>query len=53
MMYAIGDNPAGPFSAPTRFYTAPEFEGVGPGQRYTYNAKAHPSLSQPGKLLVS
>ncbi|WBB61833.1 DUF4185 domain-containing protein [Streptomyces sp. WMMC500] len=53
MMYALGDSPAGPFSEPVRFYTAPEFEGTGPGQRYTYNAKAHPSLSEPGELLVT
>lgn len=53
MMYALGDSPVGPFSEPVTFHTAPEFEGTGPGQRYTYNAKAHPSLSPPGSLLVS
>lgn len=53
MMYAIGESPAGPFSEPVTFYTAPEFEGTGSGQRYTYNAKAHPSLSPTGTLLVS
>ncbi|MEV1007506.1 discoidin domain-containing protein [Streptomyces sp. NPDC049881] len=53
MMYAIGDSPVGPFSAPVRFYSAPEYEGAGNGQRYTYNAKAHPALSDSGELLVS
>ncbi|GLX66708.1 galactose-binding domain-containing protein [Paenibacillus glycanilyticus] len=53
MMYAIGDSPTGPFAAPVKFYTAPEFEGTGAGQRYTYNAKAHPHLSSPGQLLIS
>ncbi|SFD52179.1 F5/8 type C domain-containing protein [Paenibacillus catalpae] len=53
MMYAIGDSLTGPFAQPVKFYTAPEFEGVGSGQRYTYNAKAHPHLSSPGQLLIS
>ncbi|MGM9636600.1 MAG: DUF4185 domain-containing protein [Eubacteriales bacterium] len=56
MMYAIGDSPVGPFAEPVEFYTAPESgqpsKGAA-GTLYTYNAKAHPHLSQDGKLLIS
>ncbi len=45
----IGDSPAGPFSPIREIWTTPESgEGL-----LCYNAKAHPSLSEPGELLVS
>lgn len=56
MMYAIGDSPVGPFDEPVEFYTAPESgqpSHGATGSLYTYNAKAHPHLSQDGKLLIS
>lgn len=56
VMYAIGDSPVGPFSEPVEFYTCPETGAAakgGNGTLYTYNAKAHPHLSEGGKLLVS
>lgn len=47
----IADSPVGPFSDIIRLYHCPEPEfGY---SIYTYNAKAHPSLSEPGRLLVS
>lgn len=47
----IADSPVGPFSDIIRLYQCPEPElGY---SIYTYNAKAHPSLSEPGRLLVS
>ena len=56
MMYAIGDSLVGPFDTPVCFYKAPEHNTrgtAGNGTRYTYNAKAHPALSNGTKLLVS
>ena len=60
--FAVADSPFGKFSAPTTFYRCPEPKEYekevkdyhGP-QAFvvTYNAKAHPRLSQPGELLVS
>ena len=45
----IADSPIGPFSDITEIWSAPEWkEGL-----WTYNAKAHPSLSKPGELLIS
>lgn len=49
LMYAIGDSPVGPFATPVKFYTVPDQNG----ELYTYNAKAHPHLSEPGQLLIS
>lgn len=56
IMCALGDSPVGPFSAPVQIYTAPEYSkplGYGEGRYYTYNAKAHPHLSEDGSLLIS
>ena len=50
--YAIADRPAGPFSEGVTFYTCPEDGGL-QWDVYCYNAKAHPHLSPPGKLLVT
>jgi sialate O-acetylesterase len=45
----IGSSPYGPFGPIIKLYDCPETkEGF-----YTYNAKAHPNLSQPGELLIS
>lgn len=47
----IADSPTGPFSDMIRLYHCPEPElGY---SIYAYNAKAHPHLSEPGRLLVS
>ncbi len=47
----IADSPVGPFSEIIQLYHCPEPElGY---SIYTYNAKAHPNLSEPGRLLVS
>jgi hypothetical protein len=54
--YAVGDTPIGPFSAGVRFYNCPEpyiYGAQTEGLTYCYNAKAHPSLSEKGKLLIS
>ncbi|WP_432889920.1 discoidin domain-containing protein [Kribbella sp. CA-245084] len=54
--YAVGTSPVGPFSAGVRFYNCPEpyvYESQTEGATYTYNAKAHPSLSEHGRLLIS
>ena len=54
--YAVGDTPIGPFSAGVLFYNCPEpfiYGAQTEGATYCYNAKAHPSLSRKGKLLVS
>lgn len=56
MRYALGDTPWGPFAESVEFYTAPETdtEAIGKnGKLYTYNAKAHPHLSDGNKLLIS
>jgi len=47
----VGDSPAGPFGNRINFYSTPEWNTTGP--IYTYNAKAHPSLSSNGDWLVS
>ena len=47
----VGDSPRGPFGSPDRVFRAREWDeakGI-----YTYNAKAHPSLSADGTWLVS
>ncbi|MCL2346756.1 MAG: hypothetical protein FWC50_00700 [Planctomycetaceae bacterium] len=60
--FAVADSPFGKFSAPVTFYRCPEpkeyekeVKDVHGPQAFvvTYNAKAHPRLSQPGELLVS
>lgn len=56
MMYAVGESPAGPFGPGILFHRAQEQDTYNPfngGNTYTYNAKAHPHLSPPGRLLVS
>jgi len=60
--FAVADSPFGSFSIPTTFYRCPEPKEYEKevkdhhGQQafvVTYNAKAHPRLSQPGEQLVS
>ncbi|MFG1911886.1 discoidin domain-containing protein [Kribbella sp. NPDC048928] len=54
--YAVGSSPVGPFSDGVRFYNCPEpyvYESQTEGGTYCYNAKAHPSLSSDGRLLIS
>ncbi|HEY6739522.1 MAG TPA: discoidin domain-containing protein [Actinopolymorphaceae bacterium] len=54
--YAVADTPIGPFSEGVRFYNCPEqyiYHVQTAGVTYCYNAKAHPSLSEKGRLLVS
>ncbi|MGW7686965.1 galactose-binding domain-containing protein [Kribbella sp. NPDC054772] len=54
--YAVGSSPVGPFAPGVRFYNCPEpyvYESQTEGGTYCYNAKAHPSLSEDGRLLVS
>jgi len=46
----IGDSPVGPWSAKIDLWTAVTPPGI---DVFTYNAKAHPHLSDPGTLLVS
>ena len=56
MMVAVGETPTGPFSDGVRVYRAPEpdtYDPLNGGTTYTYNAKAHPHLSPPGRLLMS
>lgn len=48
---ALGLSPVGPFGGPYSLWRAPEPD-EGP-DIYTYNAKAHPNLSQPGELIIS
>ncbi len=53
LYYRVGDTPWGPFGQAYRLpYQTPEEEQYG-FPCYTYNAKAHPHLSTPGRLLVS
>lgn len=47
----VGDSPVGPFGNRINIYSAPEWNATGPV--YTYNAKAHPSLSSDGDWLVT
>jgi hypothetical protein len=56
MMIAVGDTPTGPFGEGILIYRALEPETYNPfngNTAYTYNAKAHPHLSPPGRLLIS
>lgn len=46
-----GDSPVGPWSDYKIVYEAPE-TAISP-DIFTYNAKAHPHLSEPGRLLIS
>lgn len=46
-----GRTPIGPFGPMEFIYTCPE--GKGDADRFVYNAKAHPHLSQPNSLLIS
>lgn len=46
-----GASPVGPWSDYTVVYTAPEDDLT--ADTYTYNAKAHPHLSEPDRLLIS
>lgn len=51
--YAVGDSPAGPFGPLTPLYHTPELTNALGRDVVTYNAKAHPHLSQAGELLVT
>ncbi len=56
MMYALGDSLTGPFDTPVEFYTAREAGADAEGGNsvlYTYNAKAHPHLSEDNLLLIT
>jgi len=48
---SYGNGPTGPFGPPIPIYRCPEPD-LSPNI-YTYNAKAHPHLSNPGELLIS
>jgi hypothetical protein len=48
----IGDHPWGPFGSRINIYRTPEW-GLYDGGVFTYNAKAHPSLSSSGEWLVT
>jgi hypothetical protein len=47
----IGTGPAGPFGPVIKLYDCPEIKEN--KNYFTYNAKAHPSLSKSGELLIS
>jgi len=47
----VGDSPVGPWDAEQVVYTVPI--PPTPAGLFSYHAKAHPSLSEPGSLLVS
>ncbi|MBI9009926.1 MAG: DUF4185 domain-containing protein [Tenericutes bacterium] len=49
---AIGDTPCGPFTEPQKIYRTLEHD-IYKSTTYTYNAKAHPHLSNSKKILVS
>ncbi len=56
MMIAVGETPTGPFGEGILIHRALEPETYNPfngNTTYTYNAKAHPHLSPPGRLLIS
>lgn len=55
VMVAFGDSPVGPFSEPIQIYTSEEshMKNSDGNNYYTYNAKAHPHLSEEGSLLIS
>ncbi|MEP7107709.1 MAG: DUF4185 domain-containing protein [Ferruginibacter sp.] len=47
----VGKTPEGPFQPLKKLWSTPEiYDGI---DFYTYNAKAHPHLSNPGELLIS
>jgi hypothetical protein len=46
----FGESPVGPFGIYKIIYHAPEGDEA---NMFVYNAKAHPHLSEPGKLLIS
>ncbi len=48
--YALSDNPYGPFSDYTLLYQTYENEYL---DCFTYNAKMHPHLTEPGEFLIS
>ena len=51
IMIQAGKTPAGPFQPAKKVWSTPEiYEDL---DFYTYNAKAHPHLSEPGELLIS
>ena len=50
--FSIGDTKVGPFSVPQTIYHTPEQE-IYKSTTYTYNAKAHPHLSDSTDVLVS
>ena len=47
----IGESPVGPFGEIFYIWNCPEINDD--PETYVYNAKAHPHLSEPGKLLIS
>jgi hypothetical protein len=52
VFFRIGDHPWGAFGSRTNIFSAPEWH-IYNSSVYTYNAKAHPSLSGNGEWLVS
>lgn len=51
LAYAVGESPVGPFGDVRKvYYTGGD---LAVPSAYMYNAKAHPHLSQPGRLLAS
>jgi hypothetical protein len=50
--FAIGETPYGPFTDPQKIYHTPE-QALYKSTTYTYNAKAHPHLSQSTNILVT
>lgn len=49
--YSVSNTPYGPFSAYTPIYQTSEHSFL--QQAFTYNAKMHPVLSEPGNFLIS
>lgn len=49
--YSLSDTPYGPFSDYTQIYQTSEHTYL--RAAFTYNAKLHPSLSEPGSYLIS
>jgi len=49
--YALSDTPYGPFSDYTLMFKTPESQTL--KYAFTYNAKLHPHLSEPGNYLIS
>lgn len=49
---ALGDSPSGPFTKPQKVYKTLE-KNIYKSTTYTYNAKAHPHLSNSKKILIS